>query len=65
MEKKFYTVKEVAEILRVAEETIRRGYRDGRIPGRKLPRGRDIRIPVDFVEGSVSVNMDEGVESEE
>jgi len=42
METKFLTIKEVAEILKVNPETVRKKLRNGHIPGFKL--GKDWRV---------------------
>jgi excisionase family DNA binding protein len=42
MEKQFLTIKEVAEILKVNPETVRKKLRNGHIPGFKL--GKDWRV---------------------
>jgi len=44
----FYTVKEVAEILKVSERTVQKWCRDGVLNAMKLPGGH-YRIPVEEV----------------
>lgn len=51
MEQRFLTVLEVASILRLHPESIRRAVRAKKIPGcRRVPGGRIILIPARYVE---------------
>lgn len=51
MEEIFLTVEEVARLLRLNPESIRRAVRENKIPGaRRVPGGRIIRIPASYLE---------------
>jgi excisionase family DNA binding protein len=52
-DRKFITVAEAAEILRVHPESVRRMIRAGKIP--RLQVGQTIRIPADALDALVSV----------
>jgi PAS domain S-box-containing protein/excisionase family DNA binding protein len=54
-EAKMLTVEEVANELRVSEETVRRWVRKGQLPCIKLPRG--IRIPSEVIKDLIRLNL--------
>jgi excisionase family DNA binding protein len=54
-EARMLTVEEVANELRVSEETVRRWVRNGQLPCIKLPRG--IRIPSEVIKDLIRLNL--------
>jgi excisionase family DNA binding protein len=54
----FLNVKEVADRLRVSEQTITRMYRAGALAGHKV--GRQIRIPLVAVESYLALTSNQG-----
>lgn len=48
MERRYYTITDLAHLLGISERTVRRGVSDGRLP-RPLKINRCVRFPVDAV----------------
>ena len=67
MEHEFYTVAEVANLLRVSESTIRNYIKKGFIKAIKFgpERRATVRIPKSEIEGLYSKNLSETKEEEE
>lgn len=62
MEKQYLTVPEVAEILSVTEETVRRWLRDGRLKGVLLSRRAGWRVRPESVTEMMEGSTPEGKE---